>query len=71
MKKVVLLTFTHANTRKPVKVVQDLIFGFWYAEGNACTFLLGPGGALIPVSESVDAVSALLEKQPQGGGTHE
>ena len=54
----ILLEFTHANNRQKVYVAKSLIFSIYYAEVNKCTFILSSGGAILPVSESVEEVRA-------------
>jgi hypothetical protein len=51
-----LLTFTHANLHTPVEVVKEQIFSFYYSGTHKCVLLLAVGGAMIPVSESVESV---------------
>lgn len=50
------LTFTHANLGRPVEVSASLIFSFYYSESHKCVFLVASGGAIIPVSESLEVV---------------
>lgn len=55
-----LLEFTHANFKTKIYVSKILLFSFYYSESHKCTMLLAAGGAMIPVSESVEDVRAKL-----------
>ena len=52
--------FTHATLNTKIVVSKVLLFSFYYSQQLKCTMLLANGGALIPVSESVEEVRAKL-----------
>lgn len=54
------IQLTHANLLKPVKVAKQLVFGVWYSDSHKATLVLASGGAMLPVTESVDEVNRLL-----------
>lgn len=51
------LSFTHANLHTPIVVIKEQIFSFYYSATHKCVLLLAAGGAMIPVSESMETVS--------------
>jgi hypothetical protein len=54
------LEFTHATLNTKIIVAKLLLFSFYYSQQLKCTMLLAAGGALIPVTESVEEVRAKL-----------
>lgn len=54
-----LLKLMHANAKAEVFVSEDQIFGVYYSANAKATHLIGPGGACIPVVESVETVNQM------------
>jgi len=55
-----IMTLTHANFKEPVHISVRTYFAHWWSDTHKATLVLGTGGALIPVSETVEQVLAHL-----------
>lgn len=60
---------THANLNTPVEVSVGLIYARYYSAGHKSTMLLSSGGALVPVSETLEQIAALIAGANDGAGT--
>jgi hypothetical protein len=56
-----LLKFIHANTEAPVQLVAEQVFGWYYSSGQRCSLILSTGGAMVPVKETVEEISRLMQ----------
>ena len=55
-----LAKLTHGTLPKtPVMADLDLIVFWYYSEGSRTTHLVAAGGAIVPVSESVEQITRL------------
>lgn len=52
-----MIELTNANTKDKLFFIKQQIFAFWYSEQYKATIISAVGGALIPVSESVEEVT--------------
>jgi len=50
--------FTHANNNQPLYVDLTLLAAWWYSPAHKSTVLLMSGGAMAPILESVEEVTA-------------
>lgn len=50
------LNFTHLTLNRPVTVTKELVVAVWSAESLNGTYIIGNGGAIVPVKEPVDIV---------------
>ena len=57
-----LIQFTHANTKQPVMVSEGLAFSWWYSPIHKSTYIMGNGGAIIPVIESFEEVTRKVQE---------
>jgi hypothetical protein len=57
-----LIKLTHANHKTVMYVPEVQVAGFYASPGHGCTHIVAPGGAILPVLESVDDVKARLEQ---------
>jgi hypothetical protein len=65
-----LIKLTHANHRTVMYVPETQVAGFYTSPGHACTHIVAPGGAILPVLESVDDVKARLESGSKEEPSH-
>ena len=65
-----LVTMHHGNIpNTPVVVDVDLVFTYYHSAQAKCTYLVAQGGAVMPVSETVEQVSQLktgMNQEPKG-----
>ena len=61
MNDIQLLVFTHANHKRSIVILPEQLFSFYQGADHA-THLLATGGAIIPVSESVEQVKERISK---------
>lgn len=47
------LDFIHLTLKRPVTVTKELVLAAWAAESLNGTYIIGPGGAIVPVQESL------------------
>lgn len=59
------ISLTHANTNREILVTRELVFSIYYSEAHRATHVLSSGGAIIPVSESVNVVRERVYGQQQ------
>lgn len=55
-----MIELTNANTKDKLFFIKQQIFAFWYSAHYKATIISAVGGALIPVSESVEEVTKQL-----------
>lgn len=61
------LTLTQANTERPVLINKHLLFGITWSDAHKSTLLISTNGGVIPVTESVKEVEALVKTtKPKG-----
>jgi hypothetical protein len=57
------LKLTHANLSQPVWIAKNQLFSFYYSPSSDATHVLATGGAVLPVTESVDEMIRLLKQE--------
>lgn len=61
-----LIELTNPNTKDKLFFITQQIFAFWYSTQHRSTIISAVGGALIPVTESVEEVTRLLSETENG-----
>jgi hypothetical protein len=56
-----LLEFTHVNYNTPIFIVATQLVYFYFSTQHNCVMLVGPGGTMIGVKESMEAVRAKVQ----------
>lgn len=56
-----LVIFTHANSHQPVVISEALAFSWWHSPAHKSTYIMGNGGALIPVLETFEEVTKRIQ----------
>lgn len=62
-KKIDMIKLTQKETGEKAMVVVDHIFGALKMKDNEATALVGPGGAVVYVKETVEEIEQLLNKE--------
>ncbi len=60
MKRPEFLTFTHLTTKRRVTITTALVYAIMPSDALGGTFVLGTGGAIVPVLASPEEVEALV-----------
>ena len=60
-----LKQYKHANIDTMIVVDLDQVFTYYYSPGHKATLLLATGGAMIPISESVEQVTNDRKQEKQ------
>lgn len=58
-----LIKLTHANHKKELYLVADLIAGYYHSPGHQCTHVVASGGAVFPAMETLEQIKTLLDEQ--------
>jgi hypothetical protein len=59
------ISLTHANLGREIIVAREMVFAIYHSEAHKATHVLSSGGAIIPVSETVNQVRELVYGKPQ------
>lgn len=54
------LTFTHANTKRPLIVTREHVWSIMDSDAHKCTMLVSIAGSLLPVAESIEEAKRLV-----------
>lgn len=60
-----LYKFTHANNNQVLYVAANQVAGFYYSPHHKSTMIVATGGAVLPVTETVEQVQSVLTSNPQ------
>jgi hypothetical protein len=61
MRNLYVINLTHGNLDKAVSVAVPLAFAWFHSPGSNCTHIYASGGSVIPVKESPEEVTRLIE----------
>lgn len=58
--------FKHPNQAGQIYLYAPQIYGFMDLPANKCLAAIGPGGAMVPIAESLEEALAIVEKARAG-----
>lgn len=55
-----LIKVTHANHKSVVYIMKNQVGGWYHSPGNACTHVVLVGGAVFPITETIEQFAARM-----------